>query len=120
MSDLQRPFLRALLFEKDGDLNLSYIYMGIYSLIGIIVVLWTIIINPASVIVQVSALSFLGAAFMGLLITGVPIAKAKILARSSLPSDIAKGIASAGQNVTASTDISELWQKEQNNNETVG
>jgi hypothetical protein len=106
-----RPFFKALVYERDGDLNLSWLLLLLYSLTGIASVIWTVIIKPASVAIQIASLSFMGSAFIALLIASIPYAKAKLLAKSNVPSDVAKAISSAGlRNVETSTDLMELRQ----------
>lgn len=107
-----RPFLQALFFERDGDLNLTFFLLLIYSLIGAGAVIKTVIFGTAHLAVQLASLSFLGTAFISLLIAAIPIAKAKILASSSLPAEVGKSISSVSvENVTTSTDIMELSQQ---------
>lgn len=111
-----RPFLKALVYERDGDLNLTWLFVFLMGLVGSLGFMSTVIFSPeASVLEKIAAWSFLGGAFMAVLIAAVPIAKAKILAQSSLPADFAKGIASVAQNVEQSTDVQEIFMRSQQN-----
>jgi hypothetical protein len=92
----KRTFWNALFFEKDDDLNLTFFFLALYSFVGMAAVIKTVIMGDAAVVVQIASLAFLGSAFMGLLIAAIPYAKAKILARSSLPSDVAASISGLG------------------------
>lgn len=114
MTEYDRQFFRALVYEKDGDLNLSQLLTAIMAIIGMVGFIWVMIINPSSsIVVQIAAWSFLGGAFASVLIASLPVAKAKILANAKLPAEFANAIAEAGKTVTESTDIKELSQKEQ-------
>ncbi len=107
-----RPFWGSLVYTKDGDLDLSWCFVLLMGLCGVVGFLWVLIIHPASIPVQIAAWTFLGGAFVSVLIAAIPIAKAKILADSRVQVELAQSIASAGMspNVTASTDVYEVSQ----------
>lgn len=114
--DDNRPFFKALVYERDGDLNLAWLLVLLMGLAGIIGFIWVIMIANASLPVQIAGWTFLGSAFVSVLIAAIPIAKAKILANSRLPGEVAKSIAEAGKsNVEISTDIMELSRSKHNN-----
>lgn len=114
MTDAPRKFLQALLYETDGDLNLTWLFVLIMGLVGSLGFLWVVMIAPflgiaVNTMVQIASWSFLAGAFASVLIAAIPLAKAKVLARATLPGDLAKAVSSVG-NVEASTDIQELSQ----------
>lgn len=108
-----RPFLTALLYERDGDLNLTWLFVFIMGIVGAIGFFVEVVIRGggvASVPAKLAAWSFLAGAFLSVLIAAIPVAKAKILANAKLPGEVSKSIASI-KNVETSTDIQELRQK---------
>jgi hypothetical protein len=114
MTDAPRKFFQALLYETDGDLNLTWLFVLIMGLVGSIGFVWAVIVAPflgipVNTMVQIASWSFLAGAFASVLIAAIPLAKAKVLARATLPGDLAKAVSSVG-NVEASTDIQELSQ----------
>lgn len=108
-----RPVLGSLLFTREGDLDLSWLFVLLIGMAGISGFIWVNIFAIATPIaVKIASWSFLGAAFAAVLIAAVPVAKAKILAKASLPSELATGIAkSASAIVETSTDVMELSNK---------
>ena len=81
------------LYERDGDLNPTWPLVVLYSLIGaggVIAAFLTA--DPRAII---AAFGFLGAMITALLISALPRDKAKILAKSRAPGDVAKGITAA-------------------------
>lgn len=107
-----RPFFAALLFEKDGDLNLTWMFVLLMGMIGAIGFMYTLVTPTMTLFDRLAAWSFLGGSFMGVLISAIPLAKAKVLAKSTLPSDFAKSIASvAPKSVDQSTDVQEIITK---------
>lgn len=112
--EYHRPIWGSLFFTQDGDLDLTWLFVLIMGLVGVTGFLWVVVISPASLAIQVVAWAFLGAAFTSVLIAAIPVTKAKILAKSTLPTDLAKTIASAGCiNVETSTDVQEIIQTKQ-------
>jgi hypothetical protein len=105
-----RPFFKALLFERDGDLNLTWLFTLLMGLVGSAGFVYTLITPGMSLPDRLAAWSFLAGAFASVLIAALPIAKAKILANAKLPSELSKNISSI-RDVTESTDIQELSQK---------
>jgi hypothetical protein len=107
-----RPFFGSLVFTKEGELDLSWCFVFLMGLGGLIVFIWVSIISPAPVPVQIAAWTYIGGAFASVLIAAIPINKAKILAKSTVPGEVSKSIASAGMaNVETSTDLMELKTK---------
>lgn len=118
MPDIEprRPFLKAILYEKDGDLNLTWLFVLIMGMMGSAGFVWSVIMAPifgypVTTIVQIAAWSFLAGAFASVLIAAVPLAKAKILANATLPSELSKSIAEIADNVEGSTDLTEFINK---------
>lgn len=108
-----RPFLTALLYERDGDLNLTWLFVLIMGIVGAIGFFVEVVIrggDVSSTPAKMAAWSFLAGAFLSVLIAAIPIAKAKILANAKLPGEVSKSIASI-RNVETSTDIQEIYQK---------
>lgn len=113
-----RPFFDALVFEQDGDLNLTWLFVLVMGAFGSLGFIWVNIIAPLMgivipVLIQIASWSFLAGAFASVLIAAIPLAKAKILANSKLPADFAKSVASVAQAVETSTDVQELSTKSQ-------
>lgn len=105
-----RPFWTALVFEKDGDLNLTWLFVFIMGMIGAAGFVHVVILSHGALLAQIAAWSFLGGSLASMLIAAIPLSKAKILARATLPGEIAKSIASVsvGEDPQVSTDIQEL------------
>jgi len=108
-----RRFFQALLYESDGDLNLTWLFVLVMGLTGSAGFLWSVVLAPLfgytiNTVVQIASWSFLAGAFASVLIAAIPISKAKILARATLPGDLAKAVSSVADNVEVSTDIQEL------------
>jgi hypothetical protein len=115
MNETPRTFLQALLYETDGDLNLTWLFVLIMGLVGSCGFVWSVIVAPllgitVNTLVQIASWSFLAGAFASVLIAAIPLAKAKVLARATLPGELAKSVASVANNVETSTDIQELSQ----------
>lgn len=109
-----RQFFQALLYETDGDLNLTWLFVLLMGLMGSAGFFWSIILAPifgftVNTLVQIASWSFLAGAFASVLIAAIPVSKAKILARATLPAELAKAVSNVG-NVETSTDIQELSQ----------
>ena len=109
-----RKFFQSLLYETDGDLNLTWLFVLLMGLMGSAGFLWSIVLGPLfgftiNTLVQIASWSFLAGAFASVLIAAIPVSKAKILARATLPGELAKAVSNVG-NVEASTDIQELSQ----------
>lgn len=110
-----RQFFQSLLYETDGDLNLTWLFVLLMGLMGSAGFLWSIVLAPifgytVNTLVQIASWSFLAGAFASVLIAAIPVSKAKILARATLPAELAKSVASVANNVEVSTDIQELSQ----------
>jgi hypothetical protein len=113
---MDRKFLKALVYEKDDSMNLSQLFMLIFGLIGGAGVLYSVVVAPwlglsTSVAVQIASYSFLSAAYISVMIGSIPIARAKILAESKVPGEVARAVASI-TNVERSSDMSEVITKE--------
>lgn len=121
MKHTLKTFIDSLVFERDGDLNLTWLFVLLMGLIGSIGFLWTIMFNPSSSIVErIAAWSFLGSAFALVVLAAIPIAKTKILANSRVPGDVGRSIASVSRGMESSTDIQEMYTRTistDNNNE---
>lgn len=87
MSNRKHPWL----YERDGDLNPTWILVVAYSVMGLVAAVGAVV--SGSPIAMVAALSFLGAMIVALLISALPRDKAKILAQSRAMGDVARGIA---------------------------
>jgi hypothetical protein len=110
-----RPFWTALVFEKDGDLNLTWLFVFLLGMIGAAGFVHVVIFGHGALLAQIAAWSFLGGTLASMLIAAIPLSKAKILARATLPGEIAKSISSVviGSDPGVSTDIQELSQRQQ-------
>jgi hypothetical protein len=111
------PFWHSLVFETDGDLNLTWLFVLLMGAVGTIGFLWEIVLAPVfgfsvGPLEKIAAWSFLAGAFASVLIAAIPIAKAKVLAKATLPGELAKSVASVGDTfVDESTDIQEITSK---------
>lgn len=82
----------TLWHTKEGDLDLGFVFLIpflVLALVGWVCAargVWT---------VSVAMWSFLGSLISSLLICAVPIARARLLARATLPGEVAHGIASS-------------------------
>jgi hypothetical protein len=114
-----RPLIKALFYERDGDLNISQVLCAVFGIAGVFAFLFQIL-TDSNTLAIIAGWSFLGAAFMGLLIATVPISKAKILANSKVPGEVAKAIGDVANNVETSTDVEELWHRRTTNNNPTG
>lgn len=85
-----KKFVYRLFFTKEGDLDLGWFFVGIMGLVGSIGFLIEVTGGSHA---SVAGWAFLGSAFASVLIAAVPIAKARILAQSRVPGEIAAGIA---------------------------
>lgn len=70
------------LYERDGDLNPTWIFVTVYLLLGVVVVAAAVIFRSATAII--ASLSYLATVTVALLISALPRDKAKILARANL------------------------------------
>lgn len=81
------------LYERDGDLNPTWILVVLYAALGVIVSIAAVL--SRSPYAFIATLSFLGAMIVALLISALPRDRAKILANSRAVGDTARGIARA-------------------------
>lgn len=118
MNKRRENFFQALLYEKDGDLNLTWLFVLILGLIGAAGFLH-VVFAAAPVVEKIAAWSFLGGAFSLVVLAAIPIAKAKILANSRVPGEMAKSIASVTQGLEdpgQSSDIQDSYGKTKTKN----
>lgn len=83
-----------IFFERDGDLNPTWLFVIIYLIIGAVgsvVAMFTG--HPQALL---ASLGFVASMTVTLLISALPRDRAKILANSKAPGDIARGVAAAG------------------------
>ncbi len=85
-----RKFLYSLVFTKEGDLDLGWLFTLIMGLSATFIFVFEAIHNGHA---SIAGWSFMGSAFSAVLIASVPIAKARILANSRMIGDVASGIA---------------------------
>lgn len=115
MAKRRENFFEALVYEKDGDLNLTWLFVLLMGLVGCVGFLHAVF-TAATVIEKVAAWSFLGGSFSLVVLAAIPIAKAKILANSKVPGEMAKSIASVTEGLQdpgMSSDIQETYIKKQ-------
>lgn len=88
--------LNPLLFEKDGDLNPTWIFAGLYLLVGLglIGVGVYLAILTTSPLPFVASVAFCALAIAMLLIGALPLNKAKVLAESRV---VAEGFHALGE-----------------------
>lgn len=91
---MRDPEKHPWLYERDGDLNPTWLFVAVYLALGVAAVIMAMITrNPIAI---GAALAFLGAIIMALLISALPRDKAKILANSRAPGEVARGITGGG------------------------
>jgi hypothetical protein len=112
-----RPFWASLFFTKEGDMDLTWLFVLLMGLAGVFGFVWQLVHAASPTLAIIAGWSFMGAAFASVLIAAIPISKAKILANSKLPGEIAKSISDVAHNVETSTDIQELSEKSNNTTE---
>jgi hypothetical protein len=103
-----RPFFQALVFEKDGSLNLMWLFVLIMGLVASAGFAYVLLTPRFTVIDRVAAWTMIGGSFASVLIGALPLAHAKILANAKLPGELANAISNVGRSVETSTDIQEL------------
>lgn len=106
----KRTIWESLIWEQNGDMNLSQLLCVIFGLVGIAGFIWVNFLTHAPTIVILSSWIFLIGAFASLLICSVPLAKSKILAHATLPGSLTKSIAEL-QDPLITTDVQEGWEK---------
>lgn len=104
-----RPFWGSLFFTWDGELDLSWLFVFLMGLGGVIGFLFEVFNNGHG---SIAGWAFLGAAFSSVLIAAIPVAKAKILAESKVSGEVAKGIACS----TPDPFVSHEWTNEVDSN----
>lgn len=103
----RRPFFEALVYEHDGSLNLSYVFLMV--LLGVVVA------GCVAKLLKDGSLgtlewSFLGTTVMALIIGSIPLNRAKILAKSKLMERVNTGVVLTP--TETSTDVQELVTKQ--------
>lgn len=78
--------------KHDDELDLGWVLLLVAFIPAILV--WVLSAFGVAK-VTVAAWSFMGSLLAALLIAGIPIARARILAKSQLPGEVAEGIATA-------------------------
>jgi hypothetical protein len=91
-----KTFMYRLFFTKEGDLDLGWFFVGLMGLVGSAGFMIEVLKNGHG---SVAGWAFLGSAFASVLIAAVPIAKARILAQSRVPGDVASGIAESASEI---------------------
>lgn len=87
-----RDIPRRLFFTAEGHLDLGYVL-----LLPFMVLAWYLLYGAAHdrLNVSVAMWSFLGSLITSLLIAAIPIARARLLARSTAPADVGRAIAAS-------------------------
>ena len=79
------------LYERDGDLNPTWIFVTMYLILGAFSVIGAMLSREP--LAMVAALSFLATMILALLMSALPISKAKVLARARLGEAVADSVA---------------------------
>lgn len=77
----RRPFWEALIWEKSGDMNLSYVFCIVLLVTAVLAVIGELVTGGH---LSNAGWGFLITSFMAVLLASVPIARAKIIANSKL------------------------------------
>jgi hypothetical protein len=115
----ERSVVAALFFTKNGDLDLTWLFVFIMGMIGSYVFLHVNVFQrDSSIIEKVVSWSFLAGAFSLIVLAAIPLAKTKVLADAKLPGEMAKNVGDAAKGITiipteTSTDVQELVKKQQ-------
>lgn len=91
---MNRPWREALIYEKDGSLNLSWLILGVFVILSVIAVVVVLVVgNP---IAMVAALSFLAITLNLFALGAFSQNKAKIVANARNIGDAGRAVAGAG------------------------
>lgn len=83
-----------LLFEKDGDFNPTWLFVGLYVGLGAYGCIRAM--ESGKQAAMIAVLSFLATTIVALLVSALPISKAKVLANSTAVGEAGKAVASVG------------------------
>lgn len=89
-----RPFREAIWYERDGDLNPTWILVGAFTVLGIIAAVAGIYVAVVerSALLMGGVLAFIFSETLMFTLGALPVAKAKIVAQSRVLEAAAKGI----------------------------
>lgn len=93
---IRRPFWIALIFERNGDLNLTWLFLTLYAVMGLIACGVVLVTVPLVPVMVVAVFAFLQLGVLTFTISAVPIARAKILAESKVLEAAAKTLTLEG------------------------
>lgn len=85
-------FWYSLIYTVEGHLDLTWLFVFVMGLVASTGFTWEFVSNGHA---SIAAWSFMGTAFASVLIAAVPIAKARLLAMSRVPGEVARGIAAS-------------------------
>jgi hypothetical protein len=92
----ERKIWHALFFEKDGDLNLTWLFVLIMGIIGSAGFVYSLVTPTLTIVDRLVAWAFISGSFMAVLLAAIPLAKAKLLSTSTLPVQFAETVLSGG------------------------
>lgn len=113
----ERSLLAALFFTKDGNLDLTWLFVFIMGMIGSYGFIHVnVIVRESSIVEKVVSWSFLAGAFSLIVLAAIPLAKTKVLADAKLPGDMANAVGNAAKGITivpttTDTDVKDLIAK---------
>lgn len=114
----ERNVFAALIFTKEGNLDLTWLFVFIMGMVGSFTFIWVNVINGAtsSIVEKVVSWSFIAGSFSLIVLAAIPLAKTKILADAKLPGDMANAVGNAAKGITivpttTDTDVQALIKK---------
>ena len=99
-----KKFLYRILYTKEDDLDLSFLLCLLVTVAGVVAFMFEIWYGKRA---SIAAWSWMGTVFSAVIISAVPISRARLSAQSKVMGDVSKGIASSSAE-GMSTDIQEL------------
>lgn len=99
-----RSIGHALLYTKENQLDLTWLLVSVIT--GCIVL--GVVCECLGHHISVAAWSVLGTVFTSALIAAIPVNKARILASSTAVGDVAKGVATAANDIVAADPTGKL------------
>ena len=113
----ERSLVAALFFTKEGNLDLTWLFVFIMGMIGSYGFIHVnVIVRESSIVEKVVSWSFLAGAFSLIVLAAIPLAKTKVLADAQLPGNMAKSVGDAAKGITiipttTDTDVKDLIKK---------
>jgi len=113
----ERSLAAALFFTKEGNLDLTWLFVFVMGMIGSYGFIHVnVIVRESSIVEKVVSWSFLAGAFSLIVLAAIPLAKTKVLADAKLPGEMANAVGNAAKGITiiptnTDTDVKDLITK---------